>query len=213
MDASEEGVLLDLDGTLVDSVYQHVRAWREVLREGGRDVPQWRIHRGVGMGSERLLPWLLGGEVEDAEVERLAARHGEAFEAMAETLAPTRGARRLVRDLERRGVRFAIATSASDRTRRTLLAALGREDLDGASADGVDSPKPAPDLVLAGAAELDLDPRRVTLVGDSPWDGEAARRAGARFVAVRCGGFGDGLLRRAGAEWVEDDPLGFVGRL
>lgn len=204
-------VLLDLDGTLVDSVFQHVVAWDAALSGGGYEVPLWRIHTGIGMGSERLVPWLLGGYPEN--LDALSKAHERAFLDHAGELRPTNGALALLDDLERREVPFHIATSATEAVRKALLGALGREDLPTTDADAVDSSKPAPDLLLAGCDALGADPTDMTLVGDSPWDAEAARRVDIRCIALRCGGFGDDRLRGAGAFAVEDDPLALVGRL
>jgi len=204
-------VLLDLDGTLVDSVYLHVDTWHRALREAGFDVPAWRVHAGIGMGSDRLVPWLLGTHT---DLQRqLSDRHHELFLARADELRPTAGARELVEDLQRRKVPFTIATSAKPPVRKALLAALGRPDLDSTDAGDVDSPKPAPDLLLAACDQLRVPPEDATLIGDSPWDVEAARKVGMRTLAVRTGGFGDHVLLAAGADDVVDDPRALVGRL
>lgn len=210
-DAYTAAVLLDLDGTLVDSVYLHVQTWQQALRDRGHDVPTWRIHAGIGMGSDRLLPWLLGRTPDDADA--LSDAHHRLFLERAGELRPTRGARELVEDLEHRQVPFTIATSAKPPVRKALLAALGREDLDSTDAGDVDSPKPAPDLLLAACRDLGVDPEHATLIGDSPWDAEAAIKVGVRCLAVRTGGFGDDRLLNAGADDVVDEPLALVGRL
>jgi HAD superfamily hydrolase (TIGR01549 family) len=205
------GILLDLDGTLVDSVYQHVVAWHEAFADAGYDVPQWRIHRGIGMGSERIVPWLLGGHVDDAD--ELTADHERRFLDRSETLQRTDGALELLDDLERRAVPFTISTSAGSETREKLLAVLGREDLPFTDASGVDSSKPAPDLLLASCTEAGIDPTRAIMVGDSTWDALAAGRAGMQAIAVRCGGFGDAALLGAGAKRVVDAPRQLIGQL
>lgn len=210
-DAYQPGVLLDLDGTLVDSVFEHVVTWGEAFRTRGYDVPLWRIHAGIGMGGSRLVPWVLGRHVEDAD--ELSDDHRLRFLDRAHELRPTRGAVELLDDLEHRKVPFQIATSAEADVREALLDALGRTDLPSADADDVGSSKPAPDLLLATCADLGIEPAHATLVGDSPWDAEAARRVGIRTIAVRCGGFGDGRLLAAGADAVVDDPGALVGRL
>ncbi len=212
MDDYTPAVLLDLDGTLVDSVFLHVVAWEAALRGSGRIVPMWRIHEGIGMGGQRLLPWLLGEHPPDAE--QITAEHQRRFLRHAEQLAPTAGANALLEDLERRGIAFTISTSAEPEISEALLESLGRKDLPVADAEDVGSPKPAPDLLLSALAKLgDLDPADATLVGDSPWDGEAARRVGMRCMAVRCGGFGDDRVLSAGAIDVVDDPRALIGRL
>jgi HAD superfamily hydrolase (TIGR01549 family) len=204
-------VLLDLDGTLVDSVYLHVVTWHDALRAAGHVVPMARIHAGIGMGSDRLLPWLLGDHVDDAD--DISDDHKARFLSRAEDLTATPGARALLEDLEVRSVPFVVATSAGGEEREAMLAALGREDLPITGADEVESSKPSPDLLLAAAATLDPTPEHVTMVGDAPWDARAAVRIGADAVAVRCGGFSDQLLREAGATRVVDDPAGLIGTL
>lgn len=211
METYAPAVLLDLDGTLVDSVFHHVLAWDAALRKAGRPVPLWRIHAGIGMGGKRLVPWLLGEHV--PESDDISDEHERRFLEQADTLRPTPGATALVDDLQRRGIDFVVATSAEAPVRQALLDALGMPDLGTADADDVGSPKPAPDLLLAAAASLGAEVDSTTLVGDSPWDAEAARRVGMRVIAVRCGGFGDDRLRDGGAQAVVDDPLALVGRL
>lgn len=207
----DAGVLLDLDGTLVDSVHQHVVAWRAALLAAGHDVPQWRIHAGIGMGSDRLVPWLLGGHVDGADA--IADDHTERFLATTDQLRPTRGARELLDDLERRGVPWIIATSAGSDERTALLEVLGRVDAPVTDADGVDSSKPAPDLVLTAAQQVGVAVGRARVVGDSPWDAIAAVRAGARPVGVACGGFHPRALLAAGAVRVVDEPIDLIGQL
>lgn len=211
MDAQRHGVLLDLDGTLVDSVYLHVVTWVEAFRAAGHDVQHARAHAGVGMGSDRYVPWVLGHR--DADVDALSEAHRKRFLDRADGLRPTPGAADLLSDLEGRGVPFVIATSASPPEREALLAALGREDVPVTDAGDVSSPKPAPDLLLAACEQLGIAPERATMVGDSPWDAEAAQRVGARAIGVRCGGFPDAALRGAGAIDVVDDPRALLGRL
>lgn len=211
MDSHRFGVLLDLDGTLVDSVFHHVLTWNQALHARGYDVPLWRIHDGIGMGSQRLVPWLLGGHIPEAG--ELSDDHERRFLDHADDLRPTPGARELVADLRIRDVPLVVATSASGRVREALLSALGCEDLDTTDADDVSSPKPAPDLLLQACAALDVPPANAILVGDSPWDVYAAQRVGVRTLAVRCGGFSEDQLRRAGAFDVVGDPRALIGRL
>jgi HAD superfamily hydrolase (TIGR01509 family) len=210
-DETVPGVLIDLDGTLVDSVYQHVVAWHEAFRAYGYDVPQARIHAGIGMGSDRLVPWLLGGHVDVAG--ELADDHKRRFLDRVETLRPTTGARDLLDDLERREVDFVIATSAGSEERDALLEVVGRDDLPVTDSEGVTSSKPAPDLLQVSCEHAGLDPRRSLMVGDAPWDALAAVAIGMEAVAVRCGGFSDTVLREAGARRISDDPRRLVGQL
>lgn len=210
-DPDTAGVLLDLDGTLVDSVYQHVVAWFEAFRDAGYDVPQARIHAGIGMGGDRLVPWLLGGHVEEAEA--ISDDHERRFLDRAEGLAATTGARDLLADLELRGVPYAVATSAGSQEREALLGALGRDDVPLVDSDDVAASKPAPDLLLAACRAQGFAVERTVMVGDAPWDALAARAIGSPAVAVRCGGFGDDVLAGAGAQRIVDDPTGLIGQL
>ena len=211
MPAYRPGVLLDLDGTLVDSVYHHVIAWSEALADHGYTVALWRIHAAIGMGGQRLLPWLLRGHVPEAEA--ISQAHQARFLARADQLRPTDGAHALLDDLEQRNIATIIATSAEPEEHDALLKALGRSDLPTANAGDVGSPKPAPDLLLTACDQIGVDPSSATLIGDSPWDAEAASRVGVRCIAVRTGGFGDERLLEAGAYDVVEDPAALVGRL
>ena len=206
----DSGVLIDLDGTLVDSVYYHVLAWHRALRARGYEQAAADIHAAIGMGSDRLLPWLLGDAVEDAG--ELAADHTARFLDLASDVRPTRGATALLADLRERDVAHVVASSASGDESATLLRALDVEPpvID---SESVAASKPAPDLLLAGCEQLGTAPEHTILIGDSPWDAEAARRVGIAMIGVRTGGFSDGVLFRHGAHDVVADPLALVGRL
>lgn len=210
MTATPYAVLLDLDGTLVDSVYHHVLAWNDALRAGGRDIPLSHIHAAIGMGSDRLVPHLLGEHAEDAE--SLADHHLRRFLDLAGGLRPTRGARALLADLDARDVRHVVATSAGGDESRALLQALGA-DPPPIDSDAVADSKPAGDLLLAACDQVGVAPDAALVVGDSPWDAEAARRIGARPLGVRCGGFSDAALARRGAVDVVEDPRELIGQL
>ena len=203
--------MLDLDGTLVDSVYHHVTAWSRALIGAGHQVPAARIHTGIGMGSDRLLPWLLGHYPDGAQ--EVADAHLRAFLERSDDLCPTPGALALIEDLERRRVPFVISTSAGPDEREALIGALGREDLPLTGADDVESTKPAPDLLLEACSVLGAAPERSVMVGDAPWDAIAAARAGMAGVAVLCGGFAEATLREGGARRVVSGPIELVGTL
>lgn len=205
------GVILDLDGTLVDSVHQHVVAWRQALLAQNHDVSQARIHAGIGMGSDRLVAWLLGGHVPDSQA--IAEDHTSRFLDMASSLRPTRGALALIADLQCREIPFIIATSAGSDEREVLLDVLGHPDVAVTDADDVDDAKPAPDLLVAAASQAGFEVAGARMVGDAPWDAIAAARAGATAIAVRCGAFGDDVLREAGASRIVDVPADLVGQL
>lgn len=208
---STTGVLLDLDGTLVDSLYLHVVAWHEALHAAGHHVPMVRIHAAIGMGSDRLLPNLLGEHVDDAHA--ISDDHTRRFLEGAGSLEATPGATTLLDDLAMRGVPFVVATSAGGDERDALLSALGHDDLPTVGSDDVGSSKPAPDMLLMARDELEVDVDHVVMVGDAPWDALAAVRAGMEAVAVRCGGFADQALRDAGARRVVDAPRDLIGAL
>ncbi len=209
-DTDGRGVLLDLDGTLVDSVYHHILAWYDAFHSHGLPVQASTIHAAIGLGSDRLIPWLVG-EVDDPEA--LSDAHLARFLEHADDLTPTPGACELLRDLERRAVPHVVATSAGTRTRQALLSALGREDLHVVDSGDVSSSKPAPDLLASAAAELSLPPERLTMVGDTAWDARSARRLGMEAIGVRTGGLCEQVLREAGATWVVAAPRQLIGIL
>jgi HAD superfamily hydrolase (TIGR01549 family) len=207
-------VLLDLDGTLVDSVYLHVVCWHDALADAGRPVPARRIHAGIGLGSDRLLRFLLGEVPDPDSAAALADDHRRRFLDRADSLRPTRGAAALLADLSDRAVPHVVATSAGSAERAALLAVLGDPDVAVTDSDSAADSKPDPAPLRAAAGQLDapLDPTTL-MVGDAPWDGYAAHAAGVTFVAVRCGGFPDPALLGAGAQRIADDPADLLGTL
>lgn len=211
MTTEARAVVLDLDGTLVDSVHHHVTAWHRALADHGHVVPMARIHAGIGMGGDRLVPWLLGGHVDEAEA--VADRHGELFLDVAPTLVPTPGATSLLADLDRRGIPHVIATSADADERAAMLGALDEPDVAVVDSDDVASSKPAPDLLVAACDHLGIAPTDAVMVGDAPWDARAAGRVAMPCILVRCGGFGDTALREAAPTQVVDAPEDLVGQL
>jgi HAD superfamily hydrolase (TIGR01509 family) len=206
----QHAVLFDLDGTLIDSVYQHVRIWSDLLREHGMRVPTWKVHRGIGLPSECLLAWLLK-EQPHTEAE-LIAQHDKRFLQCAGDLGPTDGAIALLNDLEHRQVPFQVVTSAGEETRAALFKALGRK-LPMPKSTGHKTGKPSAEPILVALQTLGLEPGQATMIGDAIWDGEAARRAGTHFIGLRCGGTSDARLQQAGALWIEDSPRDLIGRL
>lgn len=208
---AERAVLLDLDGTLVDSVYYHVVLWHQALTDAGYDVTLKRVHDAIGMGSRRLMAYAVGHHPDDAAT--ISDEHTRRFVEHASALRPTPGSLALIDDLETRGVPFMVATSAGSEERKVLLGALGREDLPTTDASDAESSKPAADLLLVACEQLGVTPTHATLVGDAPWDAEAAERVGVRSIAVRCGGFGDAALRDHGAMRIVDTPRELIGQL
>jgi HAD superfamily hydrolase (TIGR01509 family) len=210
-------MLFDLDGTLIDSVYQHVLAWHETLEAAGIGLSVWRIHRRIGMSGGLFIKALereVGRAVGDEEAGRLRAAHAEAYVRRLPEIRPLPGARELLGALTAMGVPWAIATSGSDRTARPALALLGvAADTPLITRDHVAYAKPNPDLFLAAADRLGADPRQSFVVGDSIWDLLAAQRAGALGVGVLSGGYGREELESAGAYRVYEDPAGLLGHL
>ncbi len=203
-------MVFDLDGTLVDSVYQHVIAWHHALLAEGIDLSIWRIHRRIGMSGGLFARALLretGREV-DAELKaRLQQAHGEAYLKIAGDVRPLPGARELLQRLTAIGCPWAIATSGHRRTAQTALDMLGVPDgVPIVTRDLVRHAKPDPDLFLAAVEKLGVDVSDVYVVGDSVWDMLAARRARALGVGVLSGGYGAEELERSGAYRVYDDP-------
>src|SRR5690606_24633318 len=174
--------LFDLDGTLIDSVYQHVIAWRQALSGLGIDLSVWRIHRRIGMSGGLFVSALLretGLKLSQEQIDALQTAHADAYEQQVESVRPLPGATERLGELSSRGVPWAIATSGYRRTARLALGMLGLpEDAPMVTRDQVRRAKPDPDLFLAGAALLGVDPAHAMVVGDSIWDLLAARRAG-----------------------------------
>jgi HAD superfamily hydrolase (TIGR01549 family) len=189
-------VLLDVDGTLIDTNYHHALAWYRAFREHGVVLPVWRIHRHVGMGGDQLIPALAGDE---ADEDALSDARSQQFARLIDEVAPLAGARELVVDLKERGHPTFLASSApQDELDQYLDLLDARELVDGwTTDDDVESTKPEPDLVRAALAKAGTDD--AVMVGDTPWDIEAAKRAGLDTVTVMTGGYSEQELREAGA--------------
>jgi HAD superfamily hydrolase (TIGR01509 family) len=208
--------LFDLDGTLIDSVYQHVIAWRAALSRLDIDLSVWRIHRRIGMSGGLFVSALLretGRTLSDEDIALLQRAHSEEYLAQADSVRPLPGAPELLAALTERGVPWAIATSGYRATASHALQMLGlREDAPMITRDLVRHAKPDPDLFLAAAALLGVETRHAWVVGDSVWDLLAARRAGALGIGVMSGGYGREELERAGAYRVYSDPADLLAR-
>jgi HAD superfamily hydrolase (TIGR01509 family) len=203
--------LFDLDGTLVDSVYQHVLAWKEALDSEGIELSVWRIHRKIGMSGGLFTNQLLretGMDISDERVERLRRTHAEAYRRMGAGVRPLPGAKNLLAWLNETGVRWAIATSGRMETAAVNLAALGVDPQKTVvvTRDQVKFAKPDPDLFLAAAERLGEPIETAIVVGDSIWDMLAATRCRALGVGLLSGGYGAEELRQAGAIRVYEDP-------
>ena len=217
LEVPQPALLFDLDGTLVDSVYQHVIAWQEALAEVGIPLSVWRIHRRIGMSGGLFLDALqreTGGELSSETLERLRQLHAERYLARADGVVPLPGARELVRHLGERGVPYAIATSGAAHTAGPALDLLGLPAaVPVVTRDQVDRAKPDPHLFLAAARRLGVDPRSCFVVGDSIWDLLAAQRAGSLGVGLLSGGYGREELEAAGAYRVYADPAEMLARV
>lgn len=202
--------VFDLDGTLVDSVYQHVLAWHEALAETGIELAIWRIHRRIGMSGglfTRALLREIGRELEPGLLEELQRRHAVIYRDYAPQVRALPGALDLLRRLSAVGVPWAIATSGRRETAGPVLERLGvPEGVPVITRDMVAYAKPDPDLFLAAVAALGVEASSVMVVGDSIWDILAARRAGCLGIGLLSGGYGEAELERAGAFRVYDDP-------
>jgi HAD superfamily hydrolase (TIGR01509 family) len=209
--------LFDLDGTLVDSVYQHVLAWREALEETGIELAVWRIHRRIGMSGGLLVNGLLretGRRVTADEAARIQRIHEEGYARYVAQVRPLPGARELLAYLSKVRVPFAIATSGRLESALPSLQVLGvGSEIPIITRDQVPHAKPDPDLFLAAAARLEVDISESIVVGDSVWDLLAARRARALGVGLLSGGYGQDELEQAGAYRVYQDPTDLLKHL
>jgi HAD superfamily hydrolase (TIGR01509 family) len=209
-EAPTPAFVFDLDGTLVDSVYQHVLAWREALEREGISLSVWRIHRRIGMSGGLLVNALLretGLPVTSEQTSRLRKGHAEAYARLVGQVRPLPGARELLDHLTRVGVPWAIATSGWLESARPALEMLGvGREIPVVTRDQVLRAKPDPDLFLAAAARLGVAIENSAVVGDSVWDLLAAQRARALGVGLLSGGYGEDELVRAGAYRVYQDP-------
>ncbi|MEU7712172.1 HAD family hydrolase [Micromonospora chalcea] len=214
-DDKRRGVLFDVDGTLVDTTYLHTVSWWEALRQADHRVPMARIHRSIGMGSDKLLDHLLGAERDRDADGRLRDAHDALYGEYWERLTPLPGARELLRACAERGLRVVLATSAAEHEVTALRAALDVDDVIDSvtsSADAQES-KPAPDILVAALEQSGLAAERVVFVGDSVWDVAAAGKLDIPCIGLTCGGTGRAELAGAGAVAVYDDPAALLDAL
>ena len=210
---SVRGVLLDVDGTLVESNDAHAHAWVEALAENGRAVAFETVRPLIGMGGDKLLPKVCGLDAESGEGKRISDRRQAIFLGKyLPRLRPCRGAGELLHLLKGRGLRLAVASSAKKDELEPLLKVCGADSVIEAatSSDDADRSKPDPDIIHAALGHLGLPPGEVVLLGDTPYDVEAGRKAGVRVIALRCGGWGDADLK---ADAVYDDPADLAAHL
>jgi HAD superfamily hydrolase (TIGR01509 family) len=202
-------LLFDLDGTLVDSVYQHVLAWREVLAAAGMELSVWRIHRRIGMSGGLFVNALLretGRSLAPEEARSLQEGHSRAFEELLPQVRPLPGASALLGRLSQLGIPWGIATSGGRATAIPLIDILGVTPQVVVTREEVPYAKPDPHLFLEAARRLGVGITEALVVGDSAWDMLAAQRARALGVGLLSGGYGSDELTRAGAFRVYEDP-------
>jgi HAD superfamily hydrolase (TIGR01509 family) len=198
--------ILDIDGTLVDTNYQHTLAWYRAMRQHGQHPAIWRIHRHIGMGGDKLVESLCGEEVEDELGDDIRSAEKPLYMSMIEEVEPLAGARELIEDLKKAGHTVVLASSAKEDEVERYIDLLDARELadDWTSSGDVEETKPAPDLVQTALKKAGADPGDAVMIGDTPWDVEAAEKAGVKTVAVLTGGFSEAELRDAGAIAVFD---------
>jgi HAD superfamily hydrolase (TIGR01509 family) len=213
----DSAFLFDLDGTLIDSVYQHVIAWRDALEEVGVSLAVWKIHRRIGMSGGLFVTALrreLGAELDEETIARLPDLHAESYMSHYHGVRPLPGATDLLAGLTEQGIPWAIATSGAERTAGRARALLGLpDDVPMVTRDLVRYAKPDPDLFLTAAAKIGMNIADSLVVGDSVWDLLAARRAGALGIGLLSGGYGREELIHAGAFRVYEDPGDMLAHL
>jgi HAD superfamily hydrolase (TIGR01509 family) len=194
-----EAALLDVDGTLIDSNYQHALAWFRAFREHGFVLPVWRIHRAVGMGGDQLVPTLLGEEVDEKQGDEIRETRDPIYKELMPEVQPLEGAHELIADLKERGLTIVLASSSPEDELDHYLELLHARDLADAwtTKEDVGATKPAPDLVRAALDKAGTD--SAAMIGDTRWDVEAAGKAGIETVCLMTGGWSEQELRDAGA--------------
>jgi HAD superfamily hydrolase (TIGR01509 family) len=194
-----QAALLDVDGTLIDSNYQHALAWFRAFREHGFVLPVWRIHRAVGMGGDQLVPALLGEKVDDEQGDEIRETRDPIYKELLPEVEPLDGAHELIADLKERGLTIVLASSSPEDELEHYLGLLDARDLADAwtTKEDVDATKPAPDLVRAALDKAGTD--SAAMIGDTRWDVEAAGKAGIETVCLMTGGWSEQELREAGA--------------
>jgi HAD superfamily hydrolase (TIGR01509 family) len=205
--------ILDIDGTLVDSNYQHALAWYRAFRLHGVTIPVWRCHRAIGMGGDQLVTRLAGEGFEREEGDVVRIEEHALFEQLRHEVQPFAGARGLIEDLKQRGAKVVLASSAKPEDLAYFLDILdARELADGwTDSSSVQRTKPAPDLVEAALEIAGGGP--AVMIGDSTWDVEAAKAAKVKTICVRTGGFGADELLDGGAIAVFDSIVELRERL
>jgi len=207
---NDPAILFDLDGTLLDTAYRHVTAWASALRDAGVLVPEWKIHRRIGMNGRALVRQLIrehGSHSSRIDVERLEKTHDTVFNRSISFIQPLPGAQKLLRHLTKSGVRWAIATAGGKQQTKKLLRRLPIPTKTVVvTGDDVAKAKPSPDVFVSAADRLGVPVEDCVVVGDSVWDMLAAGRRRALAVGLLSGGYSEAELEQAGAFRVYSDP-------
>jgi HAD superfamily hydrolase (TIGR01509 family) len=195
-----KGVIFDIDGTLLDSNDAHAQSWVDTFAEAGYDVPFGVVRPLIGMGADKLLPQAVGVSKESEKGKKLTKRRSEIFrERYLPQLRPLEGSRELVLRVRSDGLKPIVATSAKDEELKGLLKAAQVQDLmeEKATASDAKRSKPDPDIVNAAIEESEISPKNLVMIGDTPYDIEAASKAKVRTIAFRSGGWDDQALKNA----------------
>jgi len=206
-------VLLDIDGTLLDSVYHHTVAWVRAFASHGHRVPAHRVHRHIGMGGDKLVPAVAGDDLERVLGDDVRTAWEKEYDAMLEEPALLPGARELLDGLRERGLTVVLASSSIPRHARRAMELLDAERRSDATATAEDAEESKPDPELLETVIERVEASSSVLVGDSVWDVVAARRAGISTIGLLSGGYSEAELREAGAAWVFEDPADLLRSL
>jgi HAD superfamily hydrolase (TIGR01509 family) len=209
-----KGVIFDVDGTLVDTVYLHCVSWWQALRQYGHDVETTRIHRAIGMGSDRILDHLLGSDKDRdrSADDDIRTAHSTLFGVYWDSLRPTPGARDLLQAVRDRDRRVVLASSAAAPELAALRRALDADDVVDTvtGADDAEASKPAPDILQVALKRSKLRPEDVVFVGDTVWDVRAAGALDVPCFGLTCGGISEAELLEAGAAGVYANPRALI---
>lgn len=209
-----QAVILDVDGTLVISNDAHAQAWVEAFATYGYEVQFEKVRPLIGMGGDRIIPMMVSGlSDEDGDGKAISEKRKELMiKKFAPTLPAAPGSRELVLQMQQAGLRLIIATSATSEELSQLLKAAKVDDLlhEATTSSDAEASKPAPDIVEAALKKLNIEPSKVVMIGDTPYDIESANKCGVGLIAVRCGGFDDSQLKDAIA--IYDNPADLLAQ-
>jgi HAD superfamily hydrolase (TIGR01509 family) len=210
-----DGVLFDLDGTLVDTGYIHTICWWEALRQYDHVVAMAAIHRAIGMGSDNLLDHILGKDHDASRDKDISSAHGFLFATWYQRICPLPGARDLLARCAALGLKVVIATSSPERDIKALRSALDADRFidEITSASDADESKPSPDILSVALHRAGLSADQVVFVGDAVWDVVASAKLGIQCIGLECGGTSEAELRKAGAAEVWKDPADLLDHL